>query len=231
MRAVNLLPREAIVVERKHLTRALAPIGAAAVPVIAAGLVAIGYSSAHSLTGSRAKELANVEAAMPKTVPAAKVSSAAPELSMLNASIGARDAALTDALGKQMPWDTTLGDIARVIPAGVWLTSLSAASPTAPDTPAPVPAPSTATTTGTTTTTAQAPAPSPTPSSSAAFSISGSALTEDDVALLLTRLELLPSLANVTLGSTSSSGDGKKQLWTFNITANVQPPPTTRPQT
>src|SRR5579862_4306598 len=125
MRAVNLLPRDAIVVEKRSLATMLPLIGGALVPIIACGLVAIGYSSNQTLVSTRSSELANLEAAMPATIPAA-VAAAAPDLDLINSSISARETALDGALADQVPWDTTLGDIARVIPSGVWLTALSA---------------------------------------------------------------------------------------------------------
>ncbi len=53
------------------------------------------------------------------------------------------EAALQDALSKQMPWDVTLDDLARVLPSDVWLTALSVQTPTPAnvarsDTPAPL---------------------------------------------------------------------------------------------
>jgi hypothetical protein len=52
----------------------------------------------------------------------------------------------------------------------------------------------------------------------------GFAFTEDDVALLLRRLQLLPSLSNVSLVSTSAqAASGTKTLLQFQVTAVVQP--------
>jgi Tfp pilus assembly protein PilN len=235
MRAVNLLPRDALAADRNQSTLLpiISAIGALLVPVIAGALVFTGYSSTKSLVSTRSTELANLEAAMPATIPV-KVATAAPELSIINASISARESALSTALSAEMPWDTTLNDIARVIPSGVWLTSLSAQSPVNPATAAAATAAAAAaaasaaaatTTDGTTTTPAATPPPSTTPAaSSAPFSIGGTALTEQDLAELISRLELLPSLANVTLTSASTSQLQGKNVVGFNITANVQPP-------
>jgi Tfp pilus assembly protein PilN len=229
MRAVNLLPREAVTTETNSLLSMIPIVGALLVPIIACGLVVMGYSSAKSLVGSRSSELANLEAAMPATIPA-KVAAAAPELGIINASIGARESALTGALATEMPWDTTLNDIAREIPSGVWLTSLSAASPVNPSVAAAAAAaaaaapPATTTTTADSTTTPVATPPPAAPASSAAFGISGTAETEQELAELISRLELLPSLADVTLTSATTSQINSKDVVQFNITANVQPP-------
>ena len=218
MRAVNLLPRDTIVLEDPSFVSVLPVLGAAIVPILAAGLVAIGYSSANALVTSRTNELANLEAAMPATIPA-KVAAAAPGLSIINASISARESALSTALASQVPWDTTLNDIARVIPTGVWLTSLSAQSPSTPVAPPP---PAATTTGATTTTAASTPPPAPAPST-AAFTMVGDAYSEQDVAELLSRLQVLPTLMNVNLTSDTSTQVGTKNVISFNITANVQP--------
>jgi Tfp pilus assembly protein PilN len=109
-----------------------------------------------------------------------------------------RAAALQTVLGMQVPWDVTLGQVARVMPEGSWLTTLSALSPT----PATV---------GTSS------AASPTN-----FTLTGYAPTHAAVSHLLERLALVPSLGTVALESTQSTPIGKKTVVQFNITASVQ---------
>jgi Tfp pilus assembly protein PilN len=210
MRAVNLLPREAIREPRK-IPSTLPLVGALAVPLVAGALVVIGYSGAHSELAVKRAQLAALRA---HAAPAATAISPA----AVSAAAGLVDertqrlAALRFALSKQIPWDVTLREVARVLPAGVWLSSLGATSPSPADVvTAPAPA----------TTTTPAPAPS---SSSPGFTMGGFAFTEDDVALLLQRLQLLPSLSNVSLVSTSSqTTTGSKALVQFQVTAVIQP--------
>ena len=57
-----------------------------------------------------------------------------------------------------------------------------------------------------------------------AFSIGGYTYSEDSVARLLTRLQLLPMLSGVTLGTTTSSSVGNKPVVQFLVTATVTPP-------
>ena len=233
MRAVNLLPRDALAAERHSVLPIISVIGALLVPVIAGALVYTGYSSSKSLVATRSAELANLEAAMPATIPA-KVAAAAPDLEIINASIGARESALTTALSSEMPWDSTLTDIARVIPTGVWLTSLSAQSPVNPQTAATAAAAAaaaaaTSTTSTTTTTTPASTTPStPTPAPiTSTFLMAGNAYTEQDLAELLSRLQLLPALSNVTLTSATTAIIGSKDIVEFNITASVVAPAAT----
>lgn len=198
MRAVNLLPKEALGRERQGLPRALPLLGAAAVPVVALALVIVGYSGAHSAVTAKQGELTSLRAEVATLAPA--VSPPVPDTAGLATERTQRLIALEDALGKKMPWDTTLGQVARVLPGNVWLTTLTMTSPTPADS------------------SAVAATPSPT-----SFTLEGFAYTEDDVALLLARLQLLPSLSGVTLGSTGRTIVGAKALVQFQVTASIQP--------
>jgi hypothetical protein len=115
-------------------------------------------------------------------------------------------------------WDRALGDVARVLPATVWLTDMTVNSPTPADALLPAtPAPATS----------SGPA-----AGNSGFEINGYTYTMDDVALLLQRLQLLPTLSGVTLGSTSISMIGLKKVVQFSITASMVVPATTGvPQT
>lgn len=210
MRAVNLLPREAIR-EPRRIPSTLPLVAALAVPLVAGALVVIGYSGAHSELAVKRAQLAALRA---HAAPVATAVSPA----VLSAAAGLVDertqrlTALRLALSKQIPWDVTLREVARVLPSGVWLSSLGAISPSPADA---VTAPAPATT---------PPPPASPSSSSPGFTMGGFAFTEDDVALLLQRLQLLPSLSNVSLVSTSSQpATGSKALVQFQVTAVIQP--------
>jgi Tfp pilus assembly protein PilN len=227
MRAVNLLPKD------EARTRRGMPspwvLLAATVPVVAGSLVYLGYSSEHSTVADKQAQLAVVQARL------ASLSSlhggAASQATLLTLK-GQRSLAIQDALSKQMPWDVTLEDLAHVLPKGVSLLTMSAASPT----------PSAAASTG---------LPPVAPAAGSApmtFSITGNAQNHDQVAELLERLSLLPMLTNVTLGSTSTvagtspaaaasaalGGSGTpaakpakpvKPTLQFSLTAGIQQPP------
>jgi type IV pilus assembly PilN-like protein len=219
MRAINLLPKQAIGQQRAGLGAKLPFVGSAAVPVVAAILVFVGYSSGHSALVAKQTQLAAVTAQLAATKPVISVASTpAPSTAGLVVERTQRLAALESVLGKEVAWDTTLLNVARVLPANVWLTSLTATSPTPADVVAPV---SVAPTTTTTT-----PTPAPAAAASAAgFTIAGSTYNEEDVAALLRRLQLLPTLTNVTLVSTTQLLVGTKSLVQFNVTASLQPAP------
>ena len=218
MRAVNLLPRE-IVPERAPLKETLPLLGAAAVPLVAGCLVVIGYSRAHVDAQAQAGRVAamqlEVDRAKPKTV------ATTIDTTPLVTQRSARRAALQDVLSKQMPWDRALGDLARVLPSTVWLNDLTVTSPTPADQVVVAPAATTTTPSGSTPPPAPAPAPS---SASQGFTIDGFAYTNDDVALLLQRLQLLPTLTGVTLDSTATSTIGEKTVVQFTIVGSVVAP-------
>ena len=227
MRAINLLPRAAVGEARGGLGGKLPFVASGAVPVIALVLVIVGYSSSQSAVSTKQAQLATLSAQVATLKPAiAVVKPAAPSTAGLVSERSLRLTALQSVLGKEVAWDTTLLDIARVLPANVWLTSLTATSPTPADAVAPAPVPPDPNAPATTTTTAT---PTPAPAATTTFTIQGSTYTEADVAALLQRLQLLPTLTNVTLVSTSQSLVGKKSLVDFNVTASIQPTPVVTP--
>ena len=210
MRAVNLLPRE-LLPQQRALPRYAPIAGAAAVPVIALVLVFVGYSRAHSTVTSDEAQLASAQAAAAAAGSSQTVPATATADATLTAERTQRLNALQTVLADQIPWDVSLNQFARALPANVWLSSLTATSPTPESTPA--------TTAATTTTT---PAPAPAAPAATSFTITGYARTEDDVALLLQHLQLLPSLTNVTLGSVTQSTVGNESVVQFTVMAAVQ---------
>jgi Tfp pilus assembly protein PilN len=99
-----------------------------------------------------------------------------------------------------MKWDDLMDDISRVLPAGSWLSSLNMQS-AASDAAAP--------TTSTVPTT---------------FTVSGTAFTQDVVAQVMERLELLPALSDVTLQSSARTAVGAGQAYQFTMSADVLAP-------
>jgi Tfp pilus assembly protein PilN len=209
MRAVNLLPRD-LAPERPSYKQMLPYVGACSVPLLAASFIFIGYARARAETNTLLGQVSALQVEVTRATPVVKTKTV--DTSALVSSRAARRTALADAVSKEVAWDRALGDVARVLPATVWLSNMTVVSPTPADSVAPVVA-------------VTAPATGPS-SSSSGFTIDGYTYTMDDVALLLQRLQLLPTLANVTLGSTSSSTIGLKKVVQFSITAGVVAPTT-----
>jgi Tfp pilus assembly protein PilN len=226
MRAVNLLPktesRQGISLPGRWV------FVAALAPVLAACLVYYMYSSAHSGVQQKQALLRVVNEQLAAATAAS--SQASTEAGLVGERTGWA-AALQDAVSKQMPWDVTLNDLARVLPPDVWLTNLNATSPTPANVAPLLPtattttgSTTTASTTTTTTTTAATTAPVANPT---AFTLQGYAKSQNEIALVLSRLRLMPMLTDVTLGSTSNvvtpTGTNVVQ---FQVTANIQQLPT-----
>ncbi len=198
-RSVNLLPEELRRQRRKRpsaLSVAL-PV-AAAVPLAAMGFL---FLQANGDVSDQQSSLQAVQAeidALPE-----------PTKPVIDASLAVeqqqRAAALASVLGTRLAWDRVLGDLSRVLPENVWLTSFSAR------TPDPV-APSTAALP------AAVPTVAPTPTG---VTIQGYTYSLPDVALLLARLGTVPSLTNVALGSSDKREIGKKTAIGFTIVADI----------
>lgn len=188
MRAVNLLPPDAYAAKPKLPYASV--VLAATAPVLAGALVYLGYSLEHSKVADRQIALDAVQSQIDARSPSqALVAAAATILSEKTA----HQLELQDALAKQMPWDVAFDQIARVLPANAWLTSVTMSSPT----------------------------PVSTGSASAPCTINGYALTQADVAQVLSRLSLLPVLTDLKLNGVTSSTLGTKNVVQFTITATV----------
>ena len=211
MHAVNLLPRQLVVAPRRKL-QPLALAGAAAVPVIAIVLVVIGYSSASSTVAAEKTKFAALEAQIAALGGAASVTPKSATdtatVAQWNVLIGERTARLAEldtVLSLSLPWDSMLRNVARILPNDVWLTALTVQSPVS---------------FGTATSTTS----SPSSATASNFTITGFGESEKSIALLLVRLRLLPTLSNVTLGTTTSSTVGAKAVVQFSATAAIQAP-------
>lgn len=192
MRAVNLLPSDAYAAKQRlpHAPIVLA----ATAPLLVGALIYLGYSFEHSAVVDRQETLGLVRSQIAALGPS-------PELASESAGVAgdrsAREAELSNALAKQVPWDATFDQISRVLPADAWLTTLTVQSPTPSGGAA-------------------------TPVSPTAFSIQGYTSSQAAVAYVLSRLALVPSLSSVALGSTTASAAGTKTVVQFTITASIK---------
>ena len=124
MRAVNLLPRET-----KQPRKRLTVVGQLALvaPFVVAGLLAAGYLlSSSSVNSNRSTlqalqdELASLPA--PETREPQQNPALASERQLRIATLGA-------ALQSRLVWDRVFREISAVLPADVWLTTMSAQTP------------------------------------------------------------------------------------------------------
>ncbi len=218
MEAVNLLPPEHRPAGRWSTVGAgLTPdrvlrIGGGAAAVVLLFLASF-YVYERSVVSSKQHALASQQAQL------AAVQSRAQVVKDAETQVSSGMTVVNSVVSQRMVWDSALGDLARVLPGGVQLTSLQATAPVAPVPAAPVAPTSgdtsnTSSTTTTATTTPTAPvAPATT------FTISGVAPSHVRVALILDRLALLPWLSDVSLQTTSRQSTGSVL---FTATATLQ---------
>ena len=165
---------------------------AATAPILAGALVYLGYALEHPKVIDRKTALSIVQSQVEALKPSQTLASEASQIAVQRRQ---RQRELSDALAMQQPWDVALDQIGRVLPAKTWLISLTAASPT--------PLGSSGTV-------------------AATWSFEGYTLTMNDLAAVLTRLSLVPSLENVQLSGASSTKIGNKDVTQFTITADAK---------
>jgi len=202
MRAVNLLPEQ----ERQHgptlVTTTSAVVGGVALVLTATLFVAIAFFQSHGKVNDKEDTLSSIRAQTAQVQEASVRSAAQRGLEQ------ARVAAFTDAASGRFVWDDLLDDISRVLPNGSWLTSLSMQGAAAVAAPAATPGAAAAAT-----------APPPT-----AFTVAGVALTQNVVAAVMQRLELIPELSNVTLQQSARTLVGETPAYQFSMSASIRAP-------
>jgi Tfp pilus assembly protein PilN len=200
MRAVNLLPSEQ---GQRRGPNKMVLAGATSSSAVLMLLGAV-YLNAHSTVKDRQASLSELKAelaALPQRPHKASGDSFAEKL--VQERIG-RLGALSSALSHRVSWDRLLREVATVLPDDVWLQQLSASAPTAA-TAGPAVAP-------------------PVLGGATTFTIAGSTYTQEGVARLLIRLELVPDLDNITLSTSALQELAGQKRVQFTINADVKPP-------
>lgn len=229
MRAVNLIP------EDQRGGGALVGAGrsqgtAYAVVALFAGLAVLAflYGSARHQISDRTSQAASISAEV------TQIQSEAERLQPYASFIALRDQrtqAVENLVAARFDWPHEFHELGRVLPKGVWLTSITGAVGGAAGA-----------TTGaaTTSTSAAAAAAGATPTSSTpagsipTFNLSGCAATQSQVALTLDRLHLMDGVSAVSLDSSGSaaqgaagtpgaSGDNCKTSFTAQLTFEALP--------
>lgn len=212
MRAVNLLPRDGADAGR----RLPAPpvLVACGGVVLVTAVLAMLFLSASSKVASEKTRLNAVQAqydAIPAPPPAS------PVVSQLPQERQTRIGALAGALGERVDWDRLLREVSQVTPSNVWLTQVNAQAPSL--VAAAIAASGATPTLGT--------------SLPTGIVIQGCTYSQEAVAVFLARLDIVPDLANMTLGKSddgkSAGGGGNagstncpSNLYSFELDGNVQ---------
>jgi Tfp pilus assembly protein PilN len=208
MRAINLLPKDE---KRKGIGAGVstpvsltAVIGAVVVTALLCGL----FLSAHGKVTERQATLDGLQhelSAIP--TPAAD---AVARSDALAADKKARIDALNVALSRRVAWDRVLREFAMVLPEDVWLMSLSGDAPTASTTATTAPAASSGANLGS--------------DGSVMFQIEGFTYSQNGVARLLSRLQVIPDFQNVQLLSSETQTRGGRKIVHFRLGADIRPP-------
>jgi Tfp pilus assembly protein PilN len=198
MRAVNLLPRD-------HSQNGGGLPSAPVLAGVCAGVLVAAILGADFMmqSGKVTKEQRALDSLQAKVdaLPAAPEGPSV-EQTQLAGEHSARVTALSAAMGNRVAWDRVFREFSLVLPEDVWLTNLTAHSPVSPSA---VP--------GT------APTSAGTPTQ---FSIQGRTYSHDGVARLLSRLQVVPDLQNVTLVSSTLSKAGSQDVVEFSIVADLR---------
>lgn len=183
MRAFDLLPRDEVR-EKKKGGLGLAQVLVALVGLLVFAGLAGGYLLMSARVGDKQSQVDDLRAQLSaQQVPSQPdpQTGAAPSLA---GESQPRTAALADALSTRIAWDRILREFSLVLPSGVSLTTLTAGAPPAGSTTTPPPSGST---------------------SGSSFTIGGFARSQEGVALLLSRLEVIPEFSSVQLQSSDGS--------------------------
>jgi Tfp pilus assembly protein PilN len=239
MKAVNLLPRQENQTDTPKSKGGIKLFAVGGLAVVVAALVT-GYVIAGNDVQSQQSALAsaNAELAAVQAQNGSKNWRAAWTNRAQNA-LGQdrtlRADALASVLSKRVAWDRVLRKLTLVIPDDIWLTSLDGKTPISDDLgqtatlvpPAPTPPPA-ATTTTTTTTTSSTPTPPPAPVVPTAppaptgLTLQGYGYSQDGVARLLSRLQVVPDLTNIQLQTSKVTQVAGRNVVQFTIMADVR---------
>ena len=220
MRAINLLPRS----DKRGGGRPKPPnavvltgvIGAVVVTALLCGL----FLMAHGKVTQRQATLDGLQSEL-SAIPTPATDAVA-RADALAADKTARIDALNAALSRRVAWDRILREFAMVLPDDVWLMKLSGDPPTlstategsaskqvsaADAAAAGVQAPAGASTDG-----------------SVMFQIEGFTYSQNGVARLLSRLQVIPDFEHVQLLTSDAEEQGGRQIIHFKVGADIRPP-------
>ncbi len=198
MKAVNLLPKD-------HAQKGVGLPSAPVLVGVCSGVLVVALLGADFMMQSAkvTKEQQKLDALQAR-VDALPPAPAGPSAgtTQLASEHSARVAALSAALSNRVAWDRVFRELSLILPDDVWLTSLNAHAPVSPASSSSTPAPTTGQPTG--------------------FVMQGHTYSHDGVARLLSRLQLIPDLQNVTLVSSTLGNVGGQSVVEFSIAADLR---------
>ena len=158
--------------------------------------LAVSFLSASSSVGRAKQELADAQNRL-AAIPTPPAPS--PIVAQIPAQKQDRVTQLSGVLSTRIAFDRILREVSQIVPSDVWLQSLTASVPTATT-------------------------PGAAPGMPTGFQISGYTYSQDAVARFLARLEVVPDLTEVTLGSAQGTKLAGRGVVQFTISANIKAP-------
>ena len=215
MRAINLLPRDD---KRKGGTKPTNPIVLTAVigGVVVTALLCGLFVMAHGGVSSKQAELDGLQhelAAIP--TPAQDQVARADALA---ADKEARITALNAALARRVAWDRVFREFAMVLPDDVWLQKLSGQPPTL-STALAGPTSASSSTSGT-----SAAPPNVATDGAVMFLVEGYTYSQDGVARLMGRMQVVPDFEHVQLLSSEQAKLAGRTIYHFHVGADIRQP-------
>jgi Tfp pilus assembly protein PilN len=221
MRAINLLPRDDGRRSKPKPPNTVILTGVIGTVVVTALICGL-FLMAHGGVRSKQAELEGLQQEL-AAIPTPATDQVA-RADALAADKQARITALNAALARRVAWDRVLREFALVLPDDVWLQKVSGQPPTlstsltgpAPATPAP--SASSAGTSG-------VPAPPNAASDGdVMFVVEGFTYSQDGVARLLTRMQVVPDFEHVQLMSSDRAEVGGRTIYHFRLGADIRQP-------
>ena len=221
MRAINLLPRDD---KRKsgpkppNAILLTGIIGAVVVTALLCGL----FLMAHGGVSSKQAELDGLQhelAAIPTPAQDQVARSDA-----LAADKQARITALNAALARRVAWDRVLREFAMILPDDVWLQKISGQPPTlSTSLTGPTPAATTPSAAGAAASGVAAP-PNAATDGDVMFVVEGYTYSQDGVARLLSRLQVVPDFEHIQLLSSDGAEVNGRGIYHFKVGTDIRQP-------
>jgi len=200
MRAVNLLPKDSgrsRGSKKRETPKHLPLIVGGVLGALVLGFVGMQTMSASGAISDNEAALQSLNAQIAATPPPPAGPPAGD--AELDNQRTQRAAARASALSRRVAWDRVLRRFSLVLPDDVWLTTLTLATPTPATSPAGTP-----------------------PATGTGFTMNGFTYSHDAVARLLSRLAVVPDLANVQLLASTRTKLKGRDVVSFSITATVR---------
>jgi Tfp pilus assembly protein PilN len=219
MRAINLLPKDDKLRSGSAIPQNVLLTGVIGGVVVTALLCGL-FLMAHGKVSQRQATLDGLQHEL-SAIPTPATDAVA-RGDALASDKQARITALNAALARRVAWDRILREFAMVLPDDVWLMKLSGDPPTL-STAAAGSAPAQATAAQAAAAGVQAPAGAATDGSSM-FQIEGFTYSQNGVARLLSRLQVIPDFDNVQLLTSDAEQQSGRTIIHFKVGADIRPP-------